>query len=57
MKILLSKRFVAFILCLLTFILLHLKTEVEVVTLATALTMLSAIYIAGETIRKSDKKE
>ena len=52
----LSKRFIAFILCLIVFLVLLLTTDIEPISLGTALSMLSAIYLAGESLRSSVQK-
>ena len=52
----LSKRFIAFILCLIVFLVLLLTTDIEPISLGTALSMLSAIYVAGESLRSSVQK-
>jgi hypothetical protein len=52
----LSKRFVCFVLCLITFIVLSLTTDIDVVSSATGLSMLSIIYIGGESLRSSISK-
>jgi hypothetical protein len=52
----LSKRFVAFLLCLIVFLVLSLCTDIDVVSSATGLSMLSIIYIGGESLRGSISK-
>lgn len=52
----LSKRFIAFLLCLIVFLILSLTTSIDVISSATGLTMLSAIYVAGESLRGSISK-
>lgn len=54
--LLLSKRFISFFVSLIVWIVLLLATDQDPISLATGLTMLTAIYIGAETIRKSDKK-
>ena len=51
-----SKRFIAFLLSLITFITLLSTTEQGAIELATGLTLLSGVYIGGESIRKSIRK-
>lgn len=52
----LSKRFVAFLLCLICFLVLLLYKDIEPVALGTALSFISAIYVAGESLRSSVSK-
>jgi hypothetical protein len=49
-----SKRFVAYIISIILFIILTIFTSKPPLELAGSLSMLSAIYITGETVRKSE---
>lgn len=55
-ELILSKRFIAWIVSITAFTALTLLTEREVLELATGITMVSGIYIGAESLRKSDKK-
>jgi hypothetical protein len=52
----LSKRFIAFLLCLICWVVLSLTTDIDVISSATGLSMLSLIYSGSETIRQSVNK-
>lgn len=54
-KFMYSKRFIAFFISLLVFIILLLSTSIGVIELATSLSMLAGIYIGGQSIRPSNK--
>ncbi len=55
-ELFLSKRFICFLLCLIVFVVLSLTTDIDVVSSATGLSMLSIIYIGGESLRSSISK-
>ena len=55
-EIFLSKRFLAFLICIIIFLVVVLFTDKDVLAVATSLTMLSGIYVAGESIRSSVAK-
>lgn len=50
-----SKRFIAFFLSLVIFLILSLCTTLSPIEVATGLTMLCAVYIGGQSIRPSNK--
>jgi hypothetical protein len=52
-----SKRFVAFCIGVVLFVSLTLITDKTPIELATAVGILTTIYIGGDTIRKSDYKD
>ncbi len=52
----LSKRFVAFLLCLICYLILLIVKEYDPINLGLGLSSLSAIYVAGESIRSSVSK-
>lgn len=52
----LSKRFIAFLLCLIVFLVLLLCKDIEPIALGTSLSFISGIYVAGESIRSSVTK-
>lgn len=51
-----SKRFVAFSISMVVFVLSLILTDFEPIPMATALTMISGIYLGAETLRESSKK-
>lgn len=55
MKKIISKRFVAWILSLLVFVILSFKTDHEIFQVASSISLLSGIYIVSDSIRKSEK--
>lgn len=56
LNIILSKRFLAFILSLIVFTILVIVTKWGPIEIATGLTAIGAVYIINETVRKSDEK-
>ena len=54
-KFIYSKRFIAFFLSLIIFVILLLSTTYSPVEIATGLTLLCAVYIGGQTIRASNQ--
>lgn len=54
-KFMYSKRFIAFFISLLVFIILLLSTSIGPIELATGLAMLAGVYIGGQSIRPSNK--
>lgn len=51
-----SKRFIAFIIAVLLFILMMLCTSYEPIESATAITMITGIYIGAQSLRGSQKQ-